>query len=1038
MIRSLFVALIACSICPTLWGQWRGPLLERFGPDDGLTGDVRDIAQDSLGYIYLASGQGLYQYDGSTFKLHAHDPDDPFSISSGHVFSVIAGRDSLVWLALYENGINRFDPRTGKFTRYPLPDHGLSDLTGAISLTEDIDGDIWAGSYHYRLYQLDRPADTFKVFVPPWADPATLLDSRKDLVCLLVDRNDPDILWLTVLDEPAPETEFRGSGIFSFHRKSHVFEWARCNGRLRYQDRSGRLWGTFWEAAISRYDPTLHSCQIIKYPQMFGKDKVTEAPRVRDVIDVGGQILLTTQGLLTIDEEDRLRWKIREEKQVDYTALLADRMSNVWLGTDDGLHVMSPIDQQIRFFSLAQFGVEDRQYPARIAFDASEEMIYLPEISPHKEHMIYTIPLSEDDPRPAAAVATGFYPTGVAFDNSGILWAAGAGSIHRKNPGGTFAPVNIPEMMPRQIPWLWHLRTHSDGWIGGVGQRGFYWFHPDSLRMHHLPMGEFANRSRWVANGFSYGKRRNAHVFVEGVVVEVDLATGNTQALNWPDELVDEMDLIQYAQEVNDSVFWVAIYSTLFKFFKDGSNLQLLDEFTVKDGLISPTISELHFDDSGRVWVFSHSGINAINPETREIRHFGTKEGLPVALTDPRQVITVSEGKIATVCGNGVIVFDPDQLWNSVSRPDVPVMIQEVRVDGIAITADTSRKDPVRYMLPGGARVIDAKFQALAYPTDRHVTYSYRINNTGDQWIDIGKNNFVTLPDLPFGTTHFQVKAGSGHSAALHTEILFVLPTPLYAHWWFAPLLILLGLAGLFYLYRRRVRRIQRRAEEQTLINKKIAELELTALRSQMNPHFMFNSLNSIKTYILEAKPDVAADYLSQFAHLIRRILQNSSEKMISLKEEIEALLLYVSLEQFRFENAFEFVYDVDQSLQLEEVYIPPMLLQPFVENAIWHGLMHKKTGGVLHLRFTRENGYLNCVIEDNGVGRKRAAELKSLSATRHKSMGLGITRHRMHLLNNAETMGLTIEIIDKMNQHAEPSGTKVVVRIPLTRAEEI
>jgi sensor histidine kinase YesM len=204
-----------------------------------------------------------------------------------------------------------------------------------------------------------------------------------------------------------------------------------------------------------------------------------------------------------------------------------------------------------------------------------------------------------------------------------------------------------------------------------------------------------------------------------------------------------------------------------------------------------------------------------------------------------------------------------------------------------------------------------------------------------------------------------------------------------------------------------------------------------------MNPHFMFNSLNSIKTYILEARPDVAADYLSQFAHLIRRILQNSREKYISLREELETLQLYISLEQFRFEQAFEFECSVEDGIDLDHTMIPPMLLQPHVENAIWHGLMHQEKGGRLTLRFSQDAKHIRCVIDDNGIGSATAREMKSLSAQKHKSMGLSITKNRVQLMNRVESVGISIQIEDKQDASGNGTGTTVVVSIPAALGSE-
>jgi LytS/YehU family sensor histidine kinase len=214
-------------------------------------------------------------------------------------------------------------------------------------------------------------------------------------------------------------------------------------------------------------------------------------------------------------------------------------------------------------------------------------------------------------------------------------------------------------------------------------------------------------------------------------------------------------------------------------------------------------------------------------------------------------------------------------------------------------------------------------------------------------------------------------------------------------------------------------------------VNKKIAELELTALRAQMNPHFMFNSLNSIRNFILQSEPREAAEYLSRFAHLIRMILQNSREKIISLKEEIDALLLYIDLEKLRFEISFKFNCIIDENVDTEDVQIPPMILQPYVENAIWHGLMHKEEPGHLILEISRRNSSTVCIIDDDGVGRAAAQRLKSNSATRYKSMGLGITKDRIAIHNRMNELGIKVDIEDKTDEQDQAEGTRIIISIP-------
>ncbi|MEL6923778.1 MAG: histidine kinase, partial [Bacteroidota bacterium] len=192
-----------------------------------------------------------------------------------------------------------------------------------------------------------------------------------------------------------------------------------------------------------------------------------------------------------------------------------------------------------------------------------------------------------------------------------------------------------------------------------------------------------------------------------------------------------------------------------------------------------------------------------------------------------------------------------------------------------------------------------------------------------------------------------------------------------------------------------------------TEFNRKLAEIEMTALRAQMNPHFLFNCLNSIKLYMVQNDASTAASYLTKFSRLIRLILNNSKSTMVRLDKELEALRLYIEMEQFRFNKKFDFNITLDEDINAEFVDIPPLILQPYVENAIWHGIMHKENGqGHLQIDITRlhaddtEQDMLRFVIEDNGIGREKAQALKSRSATRHKSFGMQITRNRIALAN--------------------------------------
>ncbi|GAO42355.1 histidine kinase [Flavihumibacter petaseus] len=215
-------------------------------------------------------------------------------------------------------------------------------------------------------------------------------------------------------------------------------------------------------------------------------------------------------------------------------------------------------------------------------------------------------------------------------------------------------------------------------------------------------------------------------------------------------------------------------------------------------------------------------------------------------------------------------------------------------------------------------------------------------------------------------------------------------------------------------------------------------ELEMQALRAQMNPHFIFNCLSSINRYILINKTAEASDYLTKFSRLIRMALQNAEKPFIALETDLEALRLYLDLERLRFKNAFNYSITFVNAIDANTVYIPPMLIQPFAENAIWHGLMHKKDIGSLDIQLCAENKTLTCMITDNGIGREMASGFKSRSAEKNKSMGVGITTGRLALLNKAAHKPAVFDIEDLVDNMGNACGTKVILSLPFKELTEV
>jgi tetratricopeptide (TPR) repeat protein len=236
-------------------------------------------------------------------------------------------------------------------------------------------------------------------------------------------------------------------------------------------------------------------------------------------------------------------------------------------------------------------------------------------------------------------------------------------------------------------------------------------------------------------------------------------------------------------------------------------------------------------------------------------------------------------------------------------------------------------------------------------------------------------------------------------------------------------ILVAFMLSLVFYKRKRDAQQRQKEAEFKT----QVADTEMKALRAQMNPHFIFNSLNSIGDYIAKNNSKMADDYLNKFARLMRMILENSEKKEVLLTEDLKALELYMQLESFRMSNKFTYAIKVDSELDPDNTLVPPLILQPFVENSIWHGLAQKNGIGNITIDIKKEGDMINCIVEDNGIGRLQSAALASASEQPDKkSLGMKITTARIDIINRVKQSAAAIHLSDLQQ------GTRVEVKLPL------
>jgi len=259
--------------------------------------------------------------------------------------------------------------------------------------------------------------------------------------------------------------------------------------------------------------------------------------------------------------------------------------------------------------------------------------------------------------------------------------------------------------------------------------------------------------------------------------------------------------------------------------------------------------------------------------------------------------------------------------------------------------------------------------------------------------------------------------------------------------WILVACFLIAALAGIILYKNLALKRKNEKLEsksKQTELQHHVTELEMQALRAQMNPHFIFNCLSSINRFILKNETEEASNYLTKFSRLIRTVLTNSKKSFISLEDELEMLRLYLEMEKLRFKDSFNYSITFINSIDDGNVFLPPLLLQPFAENAIWHGLMHKEGQGKLEFELSTDDRLLTCTITDNGVGRNKAEAYKSKSAQKQKSLGLQITKERLALLSEDIAKETFFHFDDLFDNEGRPSGTRVTLKVNYKTLTEV
>lgn len=451
--------------------------------------------------------------------------------------------------------------------------------------------------------------------------------------------------------------------------------------------------------------------------------------------------------------------------------------------------------------------------------------------------------------------------------------------------------------------------------------------------------------------------------------------------------------------------------------------------YTVTEGLASNMIAGMLFDKHGNIWISTANGISKFNIEHESFINYNESDGLYTNDFNFKACDVSSDGWMFWGTKSGIIYFHPDSIH---SYYKAPLVISSFKIFDKVIKDALFDGDKIR--LKYYQNYIQFEFSLLDFSNPGKHQFEYQLEGFDKSWI----KTFLFPPsasytNVPAGHYIFRVRTAGFDDNFQRREIsinIYIKPIfwkSIYFKFLLVILFIIIILLFINYL------RIKNRTR------KKFFKAEIDTLRSQMNPHFIFNSLNSVLDFLINNNNKIATVFLSKFAKLIRKMLDNSKFSFITIQEEYEFLMMYLTLESMRFNKRLNYSIDISQNVNQEEELIPPMILQPIIENSIKHGFKHKKGDLKLNVTIDSNNDELLCTVIDNGIGREMAKYYNYNSLiSNQKSYGTEIINSRLDLLTKIYSKKFYYEIIDLYDNNDQPLGTKVHIVLSKLTAEEI
>lgn len=574
-----------------------------------------------------------------------------------------------------------------------------------------------------------------------------------------------------------------------------------------------------------------------------------------------------------------------------------------------------------------------------------------------------------------------------------LLRNEGVNHVAELNKEVMFVSTHRNVYVAQQTPQGWQLRAIRQVIKEGHRYNLFVWVHPLTRQAYlATESGSYWCELQLKQGQWAFGKTK----WLPNTVADVPFeAKPNSIRICSTDGIID-LDLQRWTLQINNRV----------------SGKQLKKALKLKDG---------------NEWYISEKEVFSYSNQHRRKDRYTVADGLSTAHFEAAACLQLSDGRLVLGGTNGLNLFDPKQVPRAIASGQL--LLTGVQFNDRQIPHEVGDLPTVNY----DENTVSFEFvaQHFALPDGQTSVLEYRLEPYDSEWLSAPAKGFVRYSKLPAGEYTFMVRYSGSSAVAIRVPLRVAAPP--WGTWWFRTLLVLLLLGVVYSTYRNKIQEEKHRSQ----LKQMRSEAEMKAFRAQMNPHFVFNCMNTIDGYILSNRPAEASKFLQKFSRLIRLVLENSQQNLISVADELKALRLYIELEEERMQHRFGGNITLAPSIDPHAYFLPPMLIQPFIENAILHGLRHKTDGrGVLHLTISEAKGHLRVVIEDNGVGREASTQInRQRQAFATTSMGIELTSERIENLKALYGKNANFEIEDLAN--SGQTGTRVNIQLPILKQDD-